>query len=434
MHYLSQFDVIGLAETFCYEPINLDGFNTVAFKPAKKEINVHFSRKLRGRGSGGLTIVARKGIVVEPVRDINEEVMLACRIKNWTICVCYVPPQTSKYEIKNWNVGIEENIFALIARYGKKIIVCGDLNCRIGEKNELTNGMYDDNNVFPPTLYDLKDTTGSIGGRASKDKTINSYGEKLVSICKSVNFFVLNGRGENDVEGEFTFVGHQGCSVIDLGLTHVENEDLVSFEVGEQIFSSHMPIHMNVRVECAVSVPVFTGEKIPVYRFNEKLRELINGNLTVSEPMLNDLIEQANYGFVEPDTCLKNLYAILKKVLAPLKLRGGQKNRHRKSLKPMLSGKACEALNYLRKIRRRHKITDKTRMKYLLLRSIYKKERKEVKAIRKKESEEELIDLYKRRDSAGLWKRMSSAKGKGTSGVDKIDPKNGQTTLVNFIT
>ena len=79
--------------------------------------------------------------------------------------------------------------------------------------------------------------------RNSKDTIVNTWGRKLLTLCKIFNFHVLNGRKANDVEGEFTFIGPMGSSVVDyvIAATNLFN-DIVYFEVLPSVESYHLPI------------------------------------------------------------------------------------------------------------------------------------------------------------------------------------------------
>ena len=51
--------------------------------------------------------------------------------------------------------------------------------------------------------------------RRSEDNVVNENGRQLLKICKTVNFFILNGRISNDPECKFTCRTSQGQSVVD---------------------------------------------------------------------------------------------------------------------------------------------------------------------------------------------------------------------------
>ena len=82
--------------------------------------------------------------------------------------------------------------------------------------------------------------------RVSEDKYINSQGLDLLDFCTSTDLCILNGRTVGDFSGKLTFIGHNGCSTVDLALASREARDknfLKSFKVEDlNIFSDHRPI------------------------------------------------------------------------------------------------------------------------------------------------------------------------------------------------
>lgn len=54
--------------------------------------------------------------------------------------------------------------------------------------------------------------------RNSNYDTINSRGTKLLELCDTFGFRIMNGTCGSDKHGEFTIIGRQGCSVIDYWL------------------------------------------------------------------------------------------------------------------------------------------------------------------------------------------------------------------------
>lgn len=52
--------------------------------------------------------------------------------------------------------------------------------------------------------------------RRTEDKnTINSHGRALISLCKSTQLRILNGRSSDDKTGKVTFCNSRGTSLID---------------------------------------------------------------------------------------------------------------------------------------------------------------------------------------------------------------------------
>ncbi|KAJ3656719.1 hypothetical protein Zmor_015769 [Zophobas morio] len=59
---------------------------------------------------------------------------------------------------------------------------------------------------------------------------------------------ILNGNKEGDEEGERTYVGTRGESIIDYGIVNEEAwEGIESFKVGERVESDHMPLEIKIK-------------------------------------------------------------------------------------------------------------------------------------------------------------------------------------------
>lgn len=100
----------------------------------------------------------------------------------------------------------------------------GDFNVRIGEERGKSEEGYE------------------LRGR-SKDKITNGKGRNLVELVEELGECILNGMTKGDKEGEFTYVGARGISVIDYIIVNENCIDLVKmFKVGVRIDSDHMPI------------------------------------------------------------------------------------------------------------------------------------------------------------------------------------------------
>lgn len=107
---------------------------------------------------------------------------------------------------------------------GKEIIIGGDFNIRIGELG-------------------CMETEEIEIGRRSKDKVIGNEGRNLVEWIQEKGLYVLNGVMEGDWEGEFTYVGARGSTVIDYVMTNEKAYDKVrEFRIDNRVDSDHMPM------------------------------------------------------------------------------------------------------------------------------------------------------------------------------------------------
>lgn len=108
----------------------------------------------------------------------------------------------------------------------------GDFNARTAEKGEL--------------VWD-KEEEGS--RKYSKDKIMNKQGIDLLEKIEKMELGLLNGNKEGDDQGEWTFTGAKGSSVIDYAICNAETwEEIKSFRIGERIESDYQPLEIELKV------------------------------------------------------------------------------------------------------------------------------------------------------------------------------------------
>jgi len=80
-------------------------------------------------------------------------------------------------------------------------------------------------------------------GRRSRDSKINKEGRMLVEGIRERGWFILNGEAEGDEEGNWTYTGGRGESVIDYVLVEEEGrEEVERLEIGDKVDSDHHPV------------------------------------------------------------------------------------------------------------------------------------------------------------------------------------------------
>lgn len=133
--------------------------------------------------------------------------------KVWRIITVY-----SK-EMKETKKTIEEVVEGGSA---ERLIIGGDFNAKIGEEGMLC--CEDERREEP---------------RRSKDKVKNAEGSKLLEMIEENGWEILNGNTEGDEEGELTFIGGKGNSVIDYVIIDpLVKEEIKCFKVETRTGSS----------------------------------------------------------------------------------------------------------------------------------------------------------------------------------------------------
>ena len=189
--FIEKFDVVNLLETWVEEntwkkikgklPRNWNWKCTFATRTCKK-----------GRAKGGI-ITGIKKLFKEQEGGINTENIQERKLiideSKWRIIAVYNPEggegvwQDLKHKLEDYE---EENL-----------LIGGDFNCRTG------------------ILGTWKDGEDMWVQRNSKDKTVNKQGRYLIKEIEDRGWYILNGAIKGDEEGNFTYIGERGETVID---------------------------------------------------------------------------------------------------------------------------------------------------------------------------------------------------------------------------
>ncbi|KAK6181790.1 hypothetical protein SNE40_009575 [Patella caerulea] len=136
------------------------------------------------------------------------------------VCVAYIPPTNSDYSKLGMFDMIEDQYIEHCSEHSEFFLV-GDFNARTGLLNdtfflEQSCSVIDEDDTF---LRDKLESESAFWSydvplqRYNQDKTVNSYGERLIGLCKNLGIYVVNGRfGSEKGIGSFTC---DGRSVVD---------------------------------------------------------------------------------------------------------------------------------------------------------------------------------------------------------------------------
>ena len=91
---------------------------------------------------------------------------------------------------------------------------------------------------------------GSRGSRRSNDGEVNGEGRRLCRYLGKRGWGIMNGNVEGDEEGEWTYTGGRGNSMIDYVVGNEETRERVErMEVAERIDPDHHPVVVWLRGE-----------------------------------------------------------------------------------------------------------------------------------------------------------------------------------------
>ena len=86
--------------------------------------------------------------------------------------------------------------------------------------------------------------------RKSKDKVKNREGEDLIMRIRNMGIHIVNGDTDMDREGEWTYIGAGGKSMIDYLVTNTEGREIIEdMKVGNSEDSYHQPIETILKLK-----------------------------------------------------------------------------------------------------------------------------------------------------------------------------------------
>ena len=178
----------------------------------------------------------------------------------------------------------------LSQEYDYELIICGDLNARVGTLSEIVEA---DINV--PALEEFENVfqTSFVGPRSTCDVSVNTAGRELIDLCKIYGLYILNGRFQPDKDiGNFTHLCTNGSSVIDYGMCTMSLiQNVMNFSVEERTEPDYLPIlitfegHQDVIFNTTSNDNTdmnFLGYKIPAdhkHLFTSKLSDILTNTV-----------------------------------------------------------------------------------------------------------------------------------------------------------
>ena len=240
--------------------------------------------------------------------------------KDMYICASYVPPDKNVF-YRKYECDVFEVIEQQIEHYNGlgNIAVIGDLNGRIGsERDFIEQDILDNhlrNNIFAFIDYELDIPSD----RKTEDlKPPNTFGRKILNMCKSTGLRVCNGRF-GDESAKITFQNKNGCSIIDYLLLNRSAFDNISdFIVGKfNTFSCHAPLLIDIKLSHKFNIEkICTCKTVKYNTFKwdegqkDCVREELLNNSDKIEKLMNDISEES----ANIDNIVQSMNAILSDV------------------------------------------------------------------------------------------------------------------------
>ena len=194
------------------------------------------------RKSGGIGIYVKNELFdyVSPLDSQSDYCAWIKLSKKYTklkqdvaICICYVPPQSSKYYNEDDFTLLEQEVMSYCSEF-EYVFITGDLNAQTASMSDFTCpdtslDKYLDLDQETINYFDQEaflQRNNILVNRSSKDTKTNNTGHRIVELCKNNNLFILNGRfGDDSNIGNFTF---RDQSVIDYTISSKAGFDILN--------------------------------------------------------------------------------------------------------------------------------------------------------------------------------------------------------------
>lgn len=204
----------------------------------------------QGHYKGGITITMKNSLRHLASIQMQEDPNMVwikfkgkqlCLSKDVYLCVIYIPPAHSSSQSNKPDKNlIWDNLQESVVQYSNQgyVMIIGDLNSRIGSSTGY---------LEPNKELDLDSNLNyqeSGINRFSKDKITNTFGKKLLDLCRHNNLTILNGSKLGDLQGQYTSFQYNGSSVIDYCIVESDLYQTVTyFQVKDlTCVSDHTPI------------------------------------------------------------------------------------------------------------------------------------------------------------------------------------------------
>ena len=252
-NHISQYKLFGLIETHHGDQdisqLQILGYK--CFQVCRKKLN-------RGRRSGGIVVYVHDSISmgVKKVPTAGSESILIRLDKGFfslsrdiVVAFSYCVPNGSSYQQRTQFEPFDDLELKLSSiRDTCDIISLGDLNARPGLKPDY---IPDEDNSCVPVVGQLCGTdTQTARPRGSLDRLTNSYGDRLIELCKSVPLRICNGRKLGDILGSYTCYKNNGQSTVDFCCVSPNIWSIVSTFVINELYpdlSDHCSITMTLK-------------------------------------------------------------------------------------------------------------------------------------------------------------------------------------------
>ncbi|XP_014216449.1 golgin subfamily A member 6-like protein 22 [Copidosoma floridanum] len=181
-----------------------------------------------GRAKGGIITGINKKLEIKNYEELSGNIVkqeIKYGEQEWTFVGVYCQDVAKTMEIIKEKIGTQEK---------GGIILAGDWNAMTGREGGWVS--------------EMEIGSKEVSNRKSKDKTINEEGRRLIKDITEEGWGIVNGqKGE---EGNYTYIGSRGESVIDYVISNQEALDQIKeLKIGQRTESDQMPLEIYLENE-----------------------------------------------------------------------------------------------------------------------------------------------------------------------------------------
>ena len=305
--YMTEYDIIVLAETqkgTSYE-LNIEGYQSEHFPSS----NRHNRAK---RTPGGFLVFVKESICKNIKLCKENDFLIWVYVRSSlmktpndvAIGFVYIPPEGSPhipYDVEPFEM--LQN--AIMCKFKQHVVyICGDTNARTGTYDDyICMDRFEDEVAGLTSSYDT--TT-----RNYIDPKLNTYGRKVLSLCKQTGVQIQNRRLS---ESKYTCFRPNGASSVDYLLTTLEKSKyLASFNVlDHDIYSDHCPLSFCFHANKGIIWEENQSISQNSYKWDPKYRDIYRKRVTypAAKSMRNNFLCDIVTQEITPNEVMKKFKA-----------------------------------------------------------------------------------------------------------------------------
>ena len=391
------FDIVIIAETWMD---TLPNFNDTL----KSKFSIIYSKACRtsgrGRLSGGLIMFCSNRFELICLDICKHWIFVRISLNNCSLVLggLYLSPSDDARRL------FDDLSEFLVSVDSDRLLIMSDLNSRIGEGNRIDEMILSGCSVS--------------ASRTSRDKTLNTIGLACLGFLSACGLLVLNGRTVSDAPANFTFVGHNGKSVIDLMLINLTLADFVVdsgiLDVGN--CSQHFPYFVDLSL-FAPSALEHSADCVYKLTWCPELSGIFN-------VLLEDLMVDSVSTSLEVNSYSCSLSSCITDAAHTLGMIKGRRIGHGRGAasKPWFNEECFRAKRFFRQLRRKCRLSNfegDSHSRFVEARSAYGNLIRSTKTSYLKNIANQLADSS---SPSEFWRIIGSLRSRGSGSANLLSP------------